>query len=275
MTKPDVYQMVTDKILESLDAGVVPWHKPWTTHAAMNAVTGRAYSGVNVWLLGLTAYNDPRWITYKKAKEIGGNPRKGEKSTFVVFWNISKKTDDEGNEKKFFFLKYFNVFNVEQCENLEEKKLVDVPEKKTNISLELAEAIVSGMPNAPKFSHGGDTAFYRPGADSITIPAMDTFESSERYYGTRFHEMSHSTGHASRLDRDIKNEFGCGDYSKEELVAEFGSSFLCAHAEIHTTIEQNAAYIAGWRKVLSMDKKMVVSCASKGQKAAEYILNVD
>lgn len=273
--KMDIYQIVTDKILASLDAGIVPWHKPWSTGQARNAMTGRTYSGINVWLLALSSYNDPRWITYKNAVTIGGNVRKGEKSTMIVYWSTFTKDKDTADEKTIRFLKTFNVFNVEQCENLDASKLTDVPEKKVNVSMKLAEAIVSGMPNAPSFSHGGDRAFYVPASDSITIPAMDTFNSSEGYYATRFHEMSHSTGHISRLDRNIKNVFGCGDYSIEELVAEFSSSFLCAQAEIHTEIENSIAYIAGWRKTLSMDKKMVISCASKGQKAAEYIMGAE
>lgn len=273
-TKTDVYQKVTDKILEALDAGTVPWHKPWGSSNPINGITGRPYSGINVFLLGLSPYGDPRWLTYKKAQELGGNPRKGEKATFITFWNISKKEDEDGKEKNFFFLKYFNVFNVEQCENLDEKKLFPLPEKNTEMhTQELAESIINGMPNPPKIVHmDGDMACYSPDLDIITLPPLSAFESTAGYYATKFHEMSHSTGHESRLKREIRNKFGCGEYSKEELIAEFGGAFLCASAGITNTIEDNAAYIASWRKVLAMDKKMIVQCASAGQKAADYIL---
>ena len=210
MAKPDVYQMVTDKILTALDAGVVPWHKPWDTSQAMNALTGRAYKGINVWLLGLTEYTDPRWITYKNATALGGNPRKGEKSTFIVFWNMASKTDDDGNEKRFFFLKYFNVFNVEQCENLDEEKLYTLPEKKENHTQELAEAIINGMPNPPSFKHSGDRAFYTPSLDAITMPHIADFDSANDYHAAKFHEFSHSTGHESRPNR---SNIGFSDYS--------------------------------------------------------------
>ena len=273
--KPDVYQMVTDKILAMLDAGVVPWHKPWTTTGPINAVSGKAYRGINVWLLGMAPYSDTRWITFKNAKALGGSVKTGEKGTMVVFWNWIKKNEGTPEETSVAFLKYYTVFNVEQCENLDESKLYVVENNgEINETQSLAEAIINGYPSAPKLYHGGDSAHYTPSTDIIQLPDMVSFDTSDAYYQASFHEHAHSTGHESRLNRNIKNVFGCGDYSIEELVAEFGSSFLCAHAGITTTVDNSASYIANWRQVLSMDKKMVIQCASKGQKAAEHILGV-
>ena len=273
--KPDVYQMVTDKILAMLDEGVVPWHKSWSTTGPINAVTGKAYRGINIWLLGMTPYSDTRWITFKNAKAIGGSVKTGEKGTMVVFWNWIKKNEGTPEESSMAFLKYYTVFNVEQCENLNESKLHVVESNGAiNETQSLAESIINAYPSAPNLTHGGDSAHYTPSTDIIQLPDMVAFDSADAYYQASFHEHAHSTGHESRLNRNIKNVFGCGDYSIEELVAEFGSSFLCAHAGITTTVDNSAAYIENWRKVLSMDKKMVIQCASKGQKAAEHIMGV-
>ena len=217
--KPDVYQMVTDKILAMLDEGVVPWHKPWTTTGPINAVSGKAYRGINVWLLGMAPYSDTRWITFKNAKALGGSVKTGEKGTMVVFWNWIKKNEGTPEETSVAFLKYYTVFNVEQCENLDESKLYVVENKgEINETQSLAEAIINGYPSAPKLYHGGDSAHYTPSTDIIQLPDMVSFDSSDAYYQASFHEHAHSTGHESRLNRNIKNVFGCGDYSIEELV---------------------------------------------------------
>lgn len=266
----DVYQKITDQILEKLAIGVVPWKQPWQSLQAKNGITGKEYRGINVWLLGLNEFTDSRWLTFKAAKSIGGNPRKGEHGTSVVFWNWTQKNEE--NEKSFAFLKYYTVFNVEQCENLTKEKLVALPEKKNNTTAELAETVVKGYKNAPSISYQGDRAFYSPTNDAITLPPLTAFEDTASYYATLFHELTHSTGHESRLQRKIANQFGCGDYSKEELVAEFGSSFLLATAGIESTLDASAAYIENWSRVLSMDKKLIVQCASQGQKGAEHIL---
>lgn len=275
MPKVDVKQKLTDKIIGMLDAGVVPWQKPWNVIAPMNAVTGRKYKGINVPMLGLEPYSDPRWITYNKASEFGGQVRKGEHGTFIVLWNPFQTQDKDGNDITRFYLKYFNVFNVEQIDGLDMTKLTKVPETQEHDSIASAEAILAGYQNPPSFSHGGNRAFYVPSLDSITVPAKNTFKTVAGYYATRFHEAGHSTGHESRLGRDIRNEFGCGEYSKEELVAEFCNAFLCAHAGIHDTVENSAAYIENWRRVLSMDKNMILECASKGEKAANHILRIE
>jgi antirestriction protein ArdC len=224
----------------------------------------------------MTPYSDPRWITMKQCNAKGGKIRKGEKSTLVIFWKkntISQESDSgEITEKQIPLLRYYLVWNVEQCEGLDlpplETKQVDV--------IAQAEAIVANMPNPPNIrDDGGYQAYYRPLTDSIHLPQRNSFDSAREYYSTLFHELGHSTGHHSRLNRPTLTEvvpFGSETYSKEELVAEFSSAFLCAHAGIETTINNSAAYIKGWLKKLRSDPKLAIIAASQGQKAAHYII---
>jgi antirestriction protein ArdC len=271
-----VYEIVTEKIIAALKTGTAPWHKPWKAGIARNAISNRPYSGINALLLGMATYSDPRWLTMKQCNAKGGKIRKGERSTLVIFWKLNSKTEenDEGEltEKQIPLLRYYLVWNVEQCEGSDlpplEVKQIDV--------IAQAEAIVASMPNPPRISYdGGDKAFYRPLHDSIHLPQRNSFDSAGEYYATLFHELSHSTGHQSRLDRPTLTEvvpFGSETYSKEELVAEFGAAYLCAHAGIEATINNSAAYINGWLRKLQSDPKLAILAASQGQKAADYIL---
>jgi antirestriction protein ArdC len=272
-----VYEIVTEKIIAALESGTAPWHKPWKAGIARNATTNRPYSGINALLLGMTPYSDPRWITMKQCNAKGGKIRKGEKSSLVIFWKqntITPESDDgEITEKQIPMLRYYLVWNVEQCEGLDvpalETKQIDV--------IAQAEAIVAGMPTPPRINfNGGDKAYYRPDNDSVHLPGRNSFDSSGEYYSTLFHELSHSTGHESRLNRQTLTEvvpFGSETYSKEELVAEFGAAFLCAHSGIENTVNNSSAYIKGWLKKLQSDPKLAVLAASQGQRGADYILN--
>ena len=270
-----VYDIVTDKILESLDRGTVPWRKPWSAGLPRNAVTNRPYHGINTVLLGMSPYQDQRWVTYKQAGELGGNVRRGEKSTLVVFWKQLQVDDDKDGEsaKTIPLLRYFNVFNVLQCEGLNLGTMVDT---NTIEPLAAATAIVDNMPNPPSIAHdGGGRAYYVPSRDSVHMPAVNAFDGAGEYHSTLFHELTHSTGHKSRLNReslDTPAPFGSPIYSREELVAEFGAAFLCAQAGIDNTIDNSAAYISGWSKALKADKRLVITAASQGQKAADFIV---
>jgi antirestriction protein ArdC len=272
-----VYEIVTDKIIAALESGTPPWRKPWTAGIPRNAITNRPYSGINSLFLNLAPYSDPRWLTMKQANARGGKIRKGEKSTLVVFWKqntITQETDTgEITEKTVPFLRYYLCWNVEQCGGLD---LPALETGKVDVIAD-AEAIVAAMPNPPRVDHdGGSRAFYRPQLDSIHLPQRNGFDSAGEYYSTMFHELTHSTGHQSRLYRQTLTEvvpFGSETYSKEELVAEFGAAFLCAHAGIENTIDNSAAYIQGWLKALKNDPKLAIISASQGQKAADYILN--
>ncbi len=281
MTNDKAYEVITARIIEALDKGIVPWRKPWSLPPGVRPrnISGRAYSGINTMMLGMSPYQDPRWLTYKKAAELGGNVRKGEKSTPIVFWKRLEKDvqDDRGewDTKAFFLLRYFSVFNVEQCEGIPVLVNTDVKEF---YAIEAAEAIIANMPNPPSISHdGGDRAYYRPATDEIHLPPRQAFVDSGEYYSTAFHELGHSTGHKSRLDRHELETgiapFGSPTYSNEELAAEFTSAFLCNESGIENTIENSTAYIQGWARKIRSDKRLVVVAASQGQKASDFILN--
>lgn len=281
MAKQDVYQLVTDRIIEALESGVVPWHKPWRSfagNAPRSMSTGKAYSGVNVWTLGATAmmrgYSSPYWITFKQAKERGGSVRKGEKGSPVVFWKFIEKTDPASGDvtDRIPLLRYFTVFNVEQCDGIEAPVIEGLPDRDP---IEACEAIAHGYVDSPTVNHGGDRAYYSPALDMIGMPRMGQFDTSEHYYGTLFHELAHSTGHADRLGRKSlihPAPFGSEDYSREELIAEMAAAFLCGTAGIDVNVTHHASYIGSWLKNLQNDPRLVVQAGAAAQKAAALIL---
>jgi antirestriction protein ArdC len=269
-----VYQIITGEILKQLEAGVAPWHKPWATELPKNLVSGRAYRGINVFLLASQGYGSPYWLTYKQATERGGHVRRGEHGSKVVFWKFDKyQTEDADGqtvERTSAILRYYTVFNAEQCEGVP----APAPARIVNPIGE-CERIVAGMPNPPAVGQS-DKAWYRPATDTVGMPARTTFESAEAYYSTLFHELTHSTGHPKRIGREEierLNTFGSESYSKEELVAEMGAAMLAGVAGIERrTLANSAAYLKSWVDVLKSDSRMVVFAASQAQKAADYIL---
>jgi antirestriction protein ArdC len=268
-----VYSIVTEQILKQLESGVAPWHRPWTTQVPMNLVSGRGYRGINVFLLTSSGYGSPYFLTYKQATERGGHVRRGEHGTKIVFWKIgTRETEDadgETIERKSILLRYYTVFNVEQCEG------VPYPTATATVNaIEECERIVQGMPNRPAMEQDG-RAWYRPSTDTVGMPSRNAFNSAEEFYSTLFHELTHSTGHSKRVGRDgieKLNTFGSESYSKEELIAEMGAAMLCGVAGIERkTLSNSAAYLKSWIDVLRSDARMVVSAASQAQKAADYI----
>lgn len=280
----DLYSTVTDQVIAMLDRGVVPWRSPILGQSKAghprNLDSGKAYRGVNVFLLAFTSYakgyGSSYWLTFNQAKERGGSVRKGEKATMVVFWKQYETKDRQtGEPTKIPVLRYYNVFNAEQCEG------IPAPDASTFTPIDFkpidaAEAIASGYVGGPTVDHQGQQAFYRPSADAVTMPEPTRFASSEEYYSTLFHELSHSTGHSSRLDRKLDTvpmAFGSTDYGKEELVAEMSAAFLSGHAGIKpVTIDNQAAYIGGWLKKLKEDKRLVVTAAGAAQRSADWIM---
>lgn len=292
----NAYDVITDRIISQLEAGTVPWRKPWggAAHYPRNLLSKKTYRGVNVFLLACSDYSSPYWLTFKQAQELGGTVRKGEKSTPVVFWgkfqpkgaapepaptDRGNGDDDSGDSKGVPFLRYYNVFNVAQCELPAEKiPAIEAQQKNAFEQIESAERIVVEMQQRPPIRHGFNSACYVPIVDEIRMPHQTAFDDAQHYYSTLFHELGHSTGHKSRLDRKGINEptlFGTDPYGREELVAEMTAAFLCGRAGIETaTLDNSAAYIANWLRVLKSDSKLVVTAAAQAQKAADFILNV-
>ena len=269
------YDRITERIISLLEQGTVPWHKPWKSKTGLprNLISKKQYRGVNVFLLMSMSYESPFWLTFHQASELGGTVRKGEKSCQVVFWKQLKVKDAENDEeRKIPLLRIYHVFNVSQCEGL---KAMPATEEIPGIATKPAE-IVALMPNPPVIKHGMTQAFYSPSADEIGMPARERFENESGYYATLFHELVHSTGHKKRLHRTtlIENTgFGSDPYSREELIAELGSAFLCGQAEIvDRTINNTAAYLEGWLKQLRNDRTLIVQAAAQAQKAADYII---
>ena len=273
------YDIITDRILAQLEAGTVPWRKPWNGKAGMprNLKSGKEYRGINVFLLHSLGYESPYFLTFKQAKGRGGSVRKGEKGCPVVFWKLLD-VDDDGElttTRRVSILRYYTVFNAAQCEGID-APAIDVPERKHE-PVQAAQATVEAMPNPPGIVHGYTSAAYSPRTDIVRMPKPERFDSNEAYYSTLFHELAHSTGHTDRLNRNLDLKlaaFGSPDYSREELVAEMGSAFLCGEAGIlEPCIDRSAAYVAGWLKALRDDRKLVVTAAAQAQKAADFILN--
>jgi len=283
----DVYSIVTEKIIGLLEKGVVPWRRPWTGGGLpRNIVSRKPYRGINHFLLSASKYVQPYWLTMRQANELGGHVRKGEESTVIVFWKVEDRRDDEQRQtdansdedrRRRFVLRYYRVWNVEQCE-LPEVALAELPKIETceHDPIEAVEHIVFGMQNAPAVEHAGTKAFYSSVNDRITMPPRNLFVSPEEYGSTILHELTHSTGHEKRLARESIREaaeFGSAVYSKEELIAEMGGAYLCAEAGIsNAVIENQAAYIAGWLNRLHDDRRLVVLAAAQAQHAVDYIL---
>lgn len=268
------YEVITKRIIELLDKGIVPWRRPWKVEMPKNLVSKKPYRGVNILMLSWTDFRSPYWLTYKQAKDLKGHVMAGAKGIPVVFWHFMrvKEKNSEGEiEKAIPFMRYYTVFNVEQTEGIK------IPEENAEIKpIDECEQVLNGMPNKPRIIFGGDRACYVPSRDIVRLPYKEHFESTEKYYGVAFHELVHSTGHASRLNRKGINEphvFG-SETCKEELVAEIGASFLCSLSGIENkTINNQASYIASWLSKLKNDKKLIITAASQAQRATDYILN--
>jgi antirestriction protein ArdC len=287
ITNMDVYAIVNEKIIKLLEAGVVPWRKPWTTAGLpRNLVSKKPYRGVNVFLLSVSKYVSPFWLTLRQANELGGHVRKGEESTIVIYWKaddvIQRSEDSEVEEpeaqpRRRFLLRFYRVFNLEQCE-LPPAVTDKLPRIETHQHdpIEAVEQIIAAMPDPPEIERTGSQAFYSPLTDRITLPPRELFISAEEDACTTLHELVHSSGSEKRLAREGLCEaapFGSPVYSKEELTAEFGAAYLCAEAGISNAVLSNqAAYIAGWLGRLRGERKLLIHAAAQAQRAADYIL---
>jgi len=280
------YDVIVDRILEVVEAeGQFPWQKPWraSIDGPRNATTGKPYRGINVWMLLMQSRRDPRWLTFKQALGAERCVRKGEHGTPIIFWashTTRKAKDEDGDEmtvsqhRDVPILRYYTVFNVDQCDGLDLPPLAEAGP--TPDPIEAAEAIVDAMPNRPAIAWDQpDRAYYSPTSDEVHLPGREQFAAPEEVYGTEFHELAHSTGHKSRLGRhevEGLDHFGSDRYGREELVAEMTAAFLCGEAGIERVIDNSAAYVRNWTETIREDRRAVVVAAGKAQKAADYIL---
>jgi len=276
-----VYQLITDRITALLEKGVVPWHQPWQCAAQTprNFVSGKPYRGINILLLHSMGYASPFWLTFKQAESLSGYVKRGEKGSPVVFWKWLETEDKEtGETERIPLLRYYSVFNIAQCGGIEIPATSQPTQEHTPV--ETAEQIIAGMPKRPEIKTGLAKAFYSPVADFVGMPTPEQFGKAEEYYSVLFHELTHATGHETRLNRKGVSRtegtvaaFGSDPYAKEELVAEMGAAFLCGQAGIaDRTVDTSAAYVFSWLQRLKNDTKLVVQAAAQAQKAADYIL---
>jgi len=284
--RADVYQRVTDTIIADLEQGIRPWTKPWNGEHAAGRITrplrhsGVPYRGINILLLWGAAiergYAAPFWMTYKQALELGGQVRKGERGSLIVYADRITRTEQDGEgkdvEREIPFMKGYTVFNVEQVDGLpahfHAKPADPRPEPER-----IAEAERFIGATGATVRHGGNMAYYAPTADCIQLPPLEAFKDKESYYGTALHELTHWTGHRNRLARDFGGKrFGDEGYAREELVAELGSAFLCVDLGITPAIrDDHSAYIANWLKVLKGDKRAIFQAAAHAQRAADFL----
>lgn len=267
-----IYQEITDSIIAELEKGAAPWVKPWNAPqgADKNIISQKPYRGINRLILAMRglSYAVPVWGTYKQWEQLGGQVKKGEKGTKIVFWSQAKSTNPEGEEKAYAFAKAYFVFNVSQVDGIDIIPSGDtISDNARNESCDKRIAATGA-----NIVHGGDTACYIPSADVIRMPELGVFQSSEHYYATAFHELAHWTSDKTRCDRDLsKGKFGNADYAFEELVAELSAAFLCQHHQIKGDL-RHAGYIQSWLKALKSDSKAIFKASGLAQQATDFLL---
>ncbi|MEQ1756170.1 MAG: zincin-like metallopeptidase domain-containing protein [Micropepsaceae bacterium] len=295
--RPSLYKQVTDKIVGELEAGRVPWVQPWGSAKAglglpQNAASARRYSGINVlFLWGAVidrGFEAQSWLTFRQALALGGHVRKGEAGTMVVYADRFVPKDKSGGEpvgrrhgspacgnteatgeRPIPFLKRFTVFNIDQCEGLPDRLYADAPPVLESLILPEAEALIRAT--GAKFRIGGEKAYYMPGTDSVHVPPPQAFFEPINWHRTACHELSHWTGHTSRLARDQSGLYGSKAYAREELVAEMAGAFVCASLNIVPTV-RHADYLGEWLSILREDSRAIFRAASAASKAADYLL---
>ena len=286
-----VYQMVTARIIEQMDKGIIPWHKPWhiaggTEEMAINYVSRKPYSTLNQWLL----LEPGEYLTFTQIKALKGNIKKGAKSRFVVFYTQVpyEKTDEETGEKtrhSYPLLRYYNVFRLADCEGIQSKlpapgEAPEMPEAPVCGEADAAiDEYVASQPTLVfRNDRPSDRAYYSPAEDKVVVPMRSQFDDMAEYYSTAFHELTHSTLTESRCNRKKDGAgasfFGTKSYSREELVAEMGAAMLCSNFGVDTAraFRNSVAYLQSWADNLKGDPKAIVFAASRAEKAARYIL---
>ena len=286
--RKDVYTRITAQIIDHLEKGVRPWVRPWSAEHAAGRITrplrhnGQPYSGINIlslWMSALTQnFTAPFWMTYRQATELNGHVRKGEQGSLVVYANAITRTEHDektgkDTEREIPYMRGYTVFNVEQIEGLPEIFYATVPPARDPIArITHAESFFASL--GATIKHGGNRAYYAQELDYVQMPSFEAFKDAESYYATLAHECTHWTKHPQRLDRDFgRKTWRDEGYSREELVAELGSAFLCADLELRQEPrEENAAYIAHWLEILKNDNRAIFAASAHAQRAADYLL---
>ena len=276
----ELVERINALVVEQLENGIAPWSKPWNSsgYMPMSLTSNKEYSGINSLVLAICGaqYERSLWVTYKQAQALGGNVRKGEKSLPVVYWSRIIKPGEDGKPvSKGAFMKFYSVFNVEQCDGITIPAIYDV-KREPVATIPALDAIVAAYASKPEIYYKEQgRAYYDMLADSITLPPLAAFDSAESHAYTLCHEMIHSTGHQSRLDRfsedDKPARFGDANYAREELVADIGAQMLLSANGITVDMQNSASYIAGWLKALKNDPSLIISASGKAQRAADYI----
>lgn len=279
MQNSQTLDKVTQSIISELESGSIPWTKPFRSGIPKNYITKKSYNGFNALILGLSGFSSPYFLTFNQCRTVGGKIKSGSKGLPIVFWKINEYATGEKNNKgeietkKIPFIQYSTVFNFTQCEGLKE---LDITTEKLD-PIKQAEDIINNMPLKPTIESGADPC-YIPSLDTVKINPINNFKSVGGYYECLFHELAHSTGHEKRLNRQASEKdrsFGSEDYSKEELIAEFSSAFLCAEVGLFKETKTNqTAYIQGWLKALKNDKNILLQAGSQAQKAYNFIMNI-
>ena len=264
-----LYQQITEKIVASVESGALPWRRPWTSLRPRN-LKGRGYRGINRLVLGMAPHEDPRWATFNQVSALGGHVSKGERGTQIQLW--LRDEDENGRER--LVSRVYTVFNLEQCDGLDVPSLGRANSDRP-LGIDAADAILKGYPDPPTLRYSPDRACYVSSIDEVLMPAPTAFEGLERFYGTLFHELIHSTGHPKRLARDGVTQmdgYGTERYAYEELIAEMGAAFLCSEAGIDADLDQPAAYVSSWLNALRRDSRMIVRAAGQAERACDWIV---
>ncbi|MBS2099762.1 ArdC family protein [Carboxylicivirga linearis] len=274
----DIYGTVTNLIIDRLEKGVIPWAMPWKTSNGIprNLISNKPYRGFNFWYLLSFDFEQPYFLTFNQAKELGAYIKKGAKSYMVIFWKMLKY-EKEDELKEIPILRYYRVFHIDDIEGVDSDKIPDdKPYDHDFKAIDSCEKVVSEWKESPVIRFGKKKACYIPSLDEVHMPDAESFFKDEEFYSCLFHELVHSTGHINRLNRHqtySNHHFGSCDYSKEELIAEMGAAYLCGICGIEKdTIDNSAAYIQGWLKKLRNDQKFIVSASSLSQQAVDYII---
>jgi antirestriction protein ArdC len=265
------YKEITDEIISKLKGGTIPWRQTWKSGLPANAVSRQPYRGINIWLLDNGNYQSNLWLTFNQTKQLGGMINKGEHGKQIIYWAIKTKVwkDDLEDEHRdeIPLLRMYTVFNVQQT-------TVEMETESAKFDpISKAQDIIDGYEGGPEIVFGEPS--YSSELDKVKMPAMSAFDSRGGYYSTLFHELSHSTGHEKRLNRNIKNHYGSDPYAEEEIISEMSASFLSGITGVDVyakTIENTAGYIQHWSERFADNTKLIIRLSSQAQKSSDWIL---